>query len=215
VTGHAETDLGVRNAWAWDGDGRGLNLRSAVNAMPGRVRVFGSNPRIGMTIDGRFASHRRFQRIVSPLRNGSPPSPSGACSTLCHEPGHTSINIMSSSDYKRPMSPLYLDESHTPSSSQLDLHPDSPRFIPLRFVSKRRRFVIATGSALSVLSLLLLSYLSFSRRPFVSQESLLQPVDTSSWDRKSVLLGPPTDRFRGSFMSITQAHPPIFTSILT
>ena len=97
-------------------------------------------------------------------------------------------------DDKRSMSPLMLDDSLS-SSSQLD----SPRFTPLRFTSRRRRVVITTAAALSAISLIVLAYFSSSRPLLlVSQDPILPPKDsTPPWDRKSVLLGPPTDRFRG------------------
>jgi hypothetical protein len=95
-------------------------------------------------------------------------------------------------DDKRSMSPLMLDDSLSSSS-------DSPRFTPLRFTSRRRRVVVTTAAALSALSLLVLAYFSSSRPLLlVPQDPILPPKDsTPPWDRKSVLLGPPTDRFRG------------------
>ncbi|KAI9512517.1 hypothetical protein F5148DRAFT_1279638 [Russula earlei] len=97
------------------------------------------------------------------------------------------------------MSPLNLDES------LLDDHLNSPRFIPLRFASRRRRFFIAAGSAFSILSFLLLAYISFSRPSLlVSQEVPPHTDDAPSWNRKSSLLGPPADRFRDNLRNDTK-----------
>jgi hypothetical protein len=98
-------------------------------------------------------------------------------------------------DDKRSMSPLMLDDSLS-SSSQLD----SPRFTPLRLTSRRRRLVVTSAAVLSVISILVLAYLSSSRPLLlVPQDPILPPKDdTPPLDRKSVLLGPPTGRFRGS-----------------
>ena len=114
---------------------------------------------------------------------------------------------MTTTDHKKTLAPLILDESRS-SPSRLDFQLDSPHIGPLRFVSRRRRLVIATGSALSILSLLIIAYLSFSRSPLlisqdplVSQDPIPQSSGTPPWDRKSALLGPPTDSFRGSYTS--------------
>jgi hypothetical protein len=117
----------------------------------------------------------------------------------------------------------------SPTSTFLDFTLESPRISPHRFRSSRRRLVIAIGSILSVFSLLVLAYLSFSpsfTRPppvLVSEEDLVSPSTNSSAnsslvssppvsspqaspvnlpsDRKAALLGPPTDRFRGTSSS--------------
>lgn len=104
---------------------------------------------------------------------------------------------------KRSPSPLSLDESLS-SPSLPGFHPHLPRTVLYRFASTRRRLAIATGSILSILSLLILAYLSFSpsftRSPTLVLQDNISPV-TPLWERKAALLGPPTNRFRGTSSS--------------
>ena len=96
-------------------------------------------------------------------------------------------------DDKRSISQFVLDDSV--SSSNLD----SPRLVPFRFVSRRRRLIVTTAAALSALSLLVFAYLSSSRPLFLVSRDPVAPEDGyPQRDRKSALLGPPTSRFRGS-----------------
>jgi hypothetical protein len=94
---------------------------------------------------------------------------------------------------KRTLSQLDVEDS--PSASLLGLHLD---FSPHRFGSRRRKFVIALGSLLSIISLLILAYISFFHPPLVlPEDNLIQPDRALSSNRKAPLLGPPTSRFRG------------------
>ena len=94
---------------------------------------------------------------------------------------------------KRTLSQLSVEDS--PSASLLGFHLD---FVPHRFGSRRRKFVIAVGSLLSILSLLVLAYISFFRLPLaLPEDNVVQPDPALSWNRKAPLLGPPTSRFRG------------------
>lgn len=96
---------------------------------------------------------------------------------------------------KQALSPLMLDDSLSSPS-----HPNSPRFSPVRFTSRRRRIVVTAVAVFSVFTLLGLAYLSSSRPLLVSQDTppALSLDHTPKLDRKSALLGPPTSRFRGS-----------------
>lgn len=94
---------------------------------------------------------------------------------------------------KRTLSQLSVEDS--PSESLLGLRLDFP---PYRFGSRRRKFLIALGSLLSIISLLILGYISFFQPPLVlSEDNIIQPDHALSWNRKAPLLGPPTSRFRG------------------
>ncbi|KAI0308147.1 hypothetical protein B0F90DRAFT_1680537 [Multifurca ochricompacta] len=115
-------------------------------------------------------------------------------------------------DNKHPHShALNIDDDFqtSTSTSLLGFHLDSPRFIPHRFSSRRRRLIITAASLISVLSLFLLAYLSLSnpssRTPsIVSEDRNPQLVPTITWNRKSSLLGPPTDRFRDNLRNDTK-----------
>ncbi|KAH9961361.1 hypothetical protein BC827DRAFT_343531 [Russula dissimulans] len=90
---------------------------------------------------------------------------------------------------------------------------DSTGHIPYLLASARRKRLIVAGSVLSAFSLLLVSYLllslPFVRYPFtgpsifVSQD---KPANDSTplWDSNSVLLGPPTTRFRDNLLNDTK-----------
>ncbi|SRR6266446_6091408 len=107
-------------------------------------------------------------------------------------------------DDKRSLSPLILDDSLSSSP-----HLDSPRYGPVRFASSRRRRIVVTAVAIfSVFSLLGLAYLSSSRPLLVSQDPVLSSDHTPPVDRKSVLHGPPTSRFRGSPQIFSTIFPP-------
>lgn len=100
---------------------------------------------------------------------------------------------------KRTLSQLNVEDS--PSASLLGFHLD---FSPHRFGSRRRKFLITLGSLLSIISLLILGYISFFQPPLVlPEDNIIQPDRSLSWNRKAPLLGPPTSRFRGrnSFVS--------------
>ena len=79
---------------------------------------------------------------------------------------------------------------------------DPPHFcLPIR----RRKFVV--GFALSALSLLVPAYLYFSQFPLlVTRDTIFRSPGASTWNRTSALLGPPTDRFRGSSALTLQPH---------
>jgi hypothetical protein len=91
---------------------------------------------------------------------------------------------------------VIFDDHHHSSESdpRLNLHVDPPPFcLPIR----RRKFVV--GFALSALSLLVPAYLYFSQLPLLAtQDSIFRSPGASTWNRTSALLGPPTNRFRGS-----------------
>ena len=91
---------------------------------------------------------------------------------------------------KRSLSQLHVEDS--PSASLLD-------FVPHRFGSRRRKFLIAVGSLLSFISLLVLAYISYFRLPVVlPEDNIIQPDPVLSRNRKASLLGSPTSRFRGT-----------------
>src|SRR5882757_5247769 len=109
---------------------------------------------------------------------------------------------------------LILEDPHNlnPPPSLLRYPFDSIGPIPYFLASARRKRLIVAGSVFSAFSLLLVPYLFLSlpfarySYPFtglsilVSQDKPPQPAnDSALWGRKSVLLGPPTDRFRGRF----------------
>jgi len=103
---------------------------------------------------------------------------------------------------KRSLSQLHIEED-SPSASLLDFVPLPHRF----FGSRRRKFVIVVGSFLSIISLLVLAYISFFRLPLVLPEDnaiQIQPDPVLSWNRKASLLGHPTSRFRDNLRNDTK-----------
>ena len=88
------------------------------------------------------------------------------------------------------------------SDSRLDFRIESPRIGPYCLPYRRCKFLISF--TLSAFLLVSASYVYFFRpRPLlldVSQNPVpqLPAVSSSTWNRMSALLGPPTDRFRGS-----------------
>src|SRR6266478_8267015 len=109
-------------------------------------------------------------------------------------------------DDKQSLHPLILDDSLSVSSSS---PLGSPRLIPVRFASsRRRRIVVVAVTFFSAISLLVLAYLSSSRPFIVSQDPVLSLNHTPSSDRKSALLGPPTRHFRGSPPGSSTTFPP-------
>ncbi len=119
------------------------------------------------------------------------------------EPGAT---MARDDDDKQSLHPLILDDSLSVSSSS---PLGSPRLIPVRFASsRRRRIVVVAVTFFSAISLLVLAYLSSSRPFIVSQDPVLSLNHTPSSDRKSALLGPPTRHFRGSPPGSSTTFPP-------
>ena len=126
-------------------------------------------------------------RIHSLLSSLHPPVPVVA---ICHEYEQPTMPM------PRDLKSLIYDDAHHSSHRHLDLHPEGPRFFPSCFLHKRRKFVV--GFVFCVLSLLVPTYLYFSRPPFLlSQDTVLQSPGLSTWDRMSAVRGPPTGRFRG------------------
>jgi len=87
---------------------------------------------------------------------------------------------------------------------------DSTGPIPYSLASSRRKRLIVAGSIFSAFSLFLLPYLLLSlplaHYPFTGLSILVSQDKNDStplWDRKSVLLGPPTDRFRDNLRNDT------------
>jgi hypothetical protein len=94
---------------------------------------------------------------------------------------------------------------------------DSTGAIPYLLASSRRKRQIVVGSIISAFSLFLVPYLllslPFARYPFTGLSIRVSQDKNDSaplWDRKSVLLGPPTERFRGRSAPLQDA----FTSFI-
>ncbi|KAH9178775.1 hypothetical protein EDB89DRAFT_1928451 [Lactarius sanguifluus] len=102
---------------------------------------------------------------------------------------------------KHVLSKLNVDDSDSPSASLLRFHLD---FFPHRLASSRRRFLIAVGSFLSILSLLVLAYISFQPPLVLPEDNIIHPDPALFWNRKAPLLGPPTGRFRDNLRNDTQ-----------